>query len=391
MNRKTLTFMLALALLFLSAGTATAGQKGNEQLVQAFDAAFTRVVASGKYREMILTFDEPLAIGIEAEDYITNISDCLPNTVLTPFPVASKNPLKRIIKKEEIRRGTLLSSVLVNPGGTTSDWFTRGDPGGPGHADQSDFLLDAILDEIAAHYGTGPIAITEIEIPFPFNTTSALQDGIFGFSLNPTSAYGFFTPVNLPGVTVDFLDQFNAKGGRSENLRRLGSREETCTLSASGQFIQIPAGSPLVGTITSLDDLQADTSVRICTGNLSTQLASAYFPGHKVFASRGEDIVECYQRLINTPFPGDCDAPAPQNGFDGAACTSDLMINSLPVIPTAAQLGVPGPAAMAPSVDTHIVAGTPYWVKHSGITCFPVASPPGPPVPFGTFRNCTVD
>ena len=95
MIRKTLIFMLALALLFMSAGSAMAapGDKnlsaGREQLVRAIDAAWTRVILSGKYREIITTFDEPLAIGIEAEDYITNMSDCLPNAELTPFPKAN--------------------------------------------------------------------------------------------------------------------------------------------------------------------------------------------------------------------------------------------------------------------------------------------------------------
>jgi hypothetical protein len=249
-------------------------------------------------------------------------------------------------------------------------------------------MLDALLAEIAAHYGTGPITVTSIEIPFPFNTTSALIDGIFGFSLNFGSAYGFFQPVSLPGVTVDFLDQFNAKGGRTENLRRLISRRSTCTFSASGQFIQIPAANAaLVAAITSIDDLAADDSIRICTGNLSTQLASAYFPSHPVFASRGEDIVECYQRLADGLANAACPAGPPGPPLPLDHCHSDVMLNSLPVIPTNAQLGVPGPGAMAPSVDTHIEAGTPYWVAMEGIKCEEVPSPPGP-FPDGTFREC---
>ena len=56
MIRKSLIFMLACALSFLSAGSAMAAPKdkdlsqGREQLVAAFDAAFTRVVNSGAYR-----------------------------------------------------------------------------------------------------------------------------------------------------------------------------------------------------------------------------------------------------------------------------------------------------------------------------------------------------
>jgi len=187
--RKTLISMLALALLFLSAGSAMAKPEsaGLDQLVEAFDAAWTRVVLSGKYREMILTFDEPataLPTGIQAQDYITNVSDCLPNTVLTPFPKANsvKGRFKEILDTGMIRRGDVLSSNPVTPGGTTSDWFSRGDPTGSGNDDQSEFLLTAILAEISAFYGIGPISVTNVTIPFPFNTTSALQDGIFGFS-----------------------------------------------------------------------------------------------------------------------------------------------------------------------------------------------------------------
>jgi hypothetical protein len=377
------------SLLFLSAGQTMAGPEsaGRDQLIDALDAAWTRIVDSGQYREMITTFDEPIAGVIDATDYVINQSDCLPNTELTPFPKANgvKGLLADILANQEIRLGSVASSFQVTPGGTTADWFTRGDPNGSGNADISRAMLTAILAEISSFYGTGPITITEVEIPFPFNTTSALQDGIFGFSFGGPN-YGF-GPVNLPGVTADILDQVNAKGGRTENYRRLKSRRSTCTLNSSGQYIHIPAGSPLVTAITSIDDLQADPSIRICTGNLSTQLAGQYFPGNKVFTSRGEDIIDCYQRLANTP--ADCPPPSPANGFDPLNCISDIMISSLPVLPSTADLGnVPGPAAMAPSVNTFIVAGTPYWVREDDITCEAIASPPGPNVPFGTYREC---
>jgi len=372
MIRKTLILILMVALPFLSAGSAMAAKKdkdpaqGREQLVEAFDAAFTRVVDEGIYRLMITTFNEPIAGVIDAEDYITNISDCLPNTELTPYPEKPVGLFKQILADGVIRRGNIDSGAQTNPGGTTSDWFTRGDDTVmSGHSDQSAFLLEALLEKIADHYGTGPITVVSVDIPFPFNTTSALIDGIFGFAFGPGGL------ISMPGVTVDILDQFNAKGGRTENLRRIGSRRETCTFSASGQFIHVPQGSPF--TITSIDDLLANTSIRICTGNLSTQLADTYFPDHTIFASRGEDITECYERL--------------------GALTSDIMINSLPVNPTAAQVGVPGGPALLPSVDTHIVAGTPYWVAMEGIKCEAVPSPPppfpgGPQFPEGTFREC---
>ncbi|MDH3510823.1 MAG: hypothetical protein OER85_08180 [Gammaproteobacteria bacterium] len=372
MIRKTLSLFLALALPLLAAGTATAKpdgvSAGRDQLIRAFDAAWVRVLRSGKYRDIINSFDEPIPGVIDATDYIINQSDCLPNPDVTPFPKANgvKGMFKRILEDREIIRGEVLGSAGANPGGTTADWFSAGDPNGPGNSDISAEILKAILAEIAAFYGTGPIAVTSIEIPFPFNTTSALQDGIFGTNLNFSSPNYFpFQFVNLPGVTVDFLDQFNAKGGETEEYRRLTSRRSTCTFTSSGQFIHIPAASPLAASIQSIDDLRANPSVEICTGNLSTQLSNQYFPDNPVFTSRGQDIVECYQRLLD----GD----------------SDILINSLPVLPTPAQLGVPGPA-MAPAVNTFIVAGTPYWVREDDVTCEPVFVPG--PFEFGTFREC---
>jgi hypothetical protein len=362
-------FMLALALLFLSAGSAMAkpseASAGREQLVDAFDAAWTRVIRSGEYRNIINGFVEPIPGVIDATDYIINQSDCLPNSDVTPFPGQPKGRFKEILDNAEIRRGQVLGAPwFVSGGKNVADWFS----GGAGGSDMLQDTLDAILAEIAGHYGTGPISIVDVEIPFPFNTTSALQDGIFGLNLNFFSPNYFpFQSISLPGVTVDFLDQFNAKGGESEELRRMKGRNPTCTLSSSGQFIHVPVGSPF--TIDSIDDLLADSSIRICTGNLSTQLSNQYFPNNPVETKRAFDIQECYEDLR-----------------DGL---SDIMIFSLPILPTAAQVDVAGGPALQPSVDTKIVAGTPYWVQADNVTCEPLFVPG--PFPFGTFRECTKD
>lgn len=371
MIKKSLALLLATALTCLAAGSALAkpgGESaGQQQLVDAFDAAWTRVVRSGQYRQILNNFAEPIPGVIDATDYIINQSDCLPNPDVTPFPSANnlKGRFAEIIANAEIRRGVVLGAPwFISGGANVADWFS----GGLGGSDISQDILDAILAEISNHYGIGPINVVDIEIPFPFNTTSALQDGIFGFSLNffPGAQYPPFTQVNLPGVTVDFLDQFNAKGGESEELRRLKGRRATCTLSSSAQFIHVPVGSPY--TINSIDDLRADPSIRICTGNLSTQLSNQYFPDHPVETKRSFDIRECYEDLR-----------------DGL---SDVMIFSLPVLPTAAQVGTSGPA-LQPSVPLNIVAGTPYWVKADDVTCEPRFVPG--PFPFGTFRECTKD
>ena len=145
-------------------------------------------------------------------------------------------------------------------------------------------------------------------------------------------------------------------------------------ITATGNGSPASWGDSIVGspyTINSIDDLRADTSIRICTGNLATQTANQYFPDNPVVTKRSYDIAECYEDMR-----------------DGLA---DVFLNSLPVIPTAAQMGVAGGPAMQPSVDTKIVAGTPYWVQEDDVECSAVASPPFPPSPLGTFRECVKD
>ena len=102
MIRKILIAAAALALPFLSAGPAMAEQSsspdGHQQLVDAFDAAWTRVVRSGEYRNIINGFVEPIPGVIDASDYIINQSDCLPNAELTPFPAKPKGRFKKFSK-----------------------------------------------------------------------------------------------------------------------------------------------------------------------------------------------------------------------------------------------------------------------------------------------------
>ncbi|MGI9343526.1 MAG: hypothetical protein ACR2QV_11795, partial [Gammaproteobacteria bacterium] len=322
---------------------------------------------SGAYRDAVNNFAEPIPGVIDATEYIINQSDCLPNPDVTPFPDNPKGRFAEIIADAEIRRGVVLGAPwFISGGKNVADWYGAG----LGGSSILEDILQAMLAEIAAHYGTGPITVVDVEIPFPFNTTTALQDGIFGLNLNFFSDnYQPFEVVNMPGVTVDFLDQFNAKGGESEELRRLKGRRATCTLSSSAQFIHVPVGSPFV--IESIDDLLANPGIRICTGNLSTQTARQYFPNNPVETKRVFDIQECYEDLR-----------------DGL---SDVMFLSLPVLPTAAQMDVPGGPAMQPGVDSKIVAGTPLWVREDKINCETVASPPGPFPPTGIFYECTED
>ncbi|WP_143732599.1 hypothetical protein [Microbulbifer sp. GL-2] len=363
---KYMLLKMFLLMTFLSAsGTQAASvsrANGYDQLVDAFDAAWVRVVNSGKYRGIIQGFPEPIPGVIDASDYILNQADCLPNPEVTPFPVKPRGRFAKILASGQIRRGYVAGAPwFVSSGASTSDWFNNGMYG----SSILDDILIEILKEISENYGIPPIEITSTEIPFPFNTTSALQDGIFGTSLNRFSdTYEMFEFVMQPGVTVDLIDQFNAKGGESENLRRLKGRRATCTIVSSGQFIHVPVASTF--SISSIDDLRANANIKICTGNLSTQTANQYFPENEVITKREFDIKECYEAIR-----------------DGDA---DVFFNSLPKNPPPEMVGVIGAPIFQPSVDAKIVAGTPYWFKGEGVRCKAVAIPG--PFNFGTFREC---
>lgn len=359
-----LKFFLLIIYLFAAEIQAASGSKasGYDQLVDAFDAAWVRVVSSGKYRGIIQGFSEPIPGIIDASDYIVNQADCLPNPEVTLFPVRPRGRFAKILASGQIRRGYVAGAPwFVNPGASTSDWFNNGMYG----SNMLNDILREILKEIAEHYDVGAIEIVSVEIPFPFNTTSALQDGIFGTSLNTFSdTYEMFEFIHQPGVTVDFIDQFNAKGGESEDLRRLKGRRATCTIVSSGQFIHVPNGFTF--SIKSIDDLRDNPNIRICTGNLSTQTANQYFPENEVITKRQFDIKECYEAIR-----------------DGDA---DVFFNSLPKNPLPEMIGVIAAPIFQSSVDAKIVAGTPYWFKGDGVRCKAVAIPG--PFNFGTFREC---
>ena len=139
---------------------------------------------------------------------------------------------------------------------------------------------------------------------------------------------------------------------------------------------------PMPDLLTALAMGRCLPSIKICTGNLSTQTMNQYFPNHTVITKRQWDIQECYVSILNGE--------------------TDVFVNSLPVLPSSADfppflpfppgtLQVPGEPTFQPAVDLKIVAGTPYWVREDDVECGPVAGPPGPPAPPGTFYECTKD
>jgi hypothetical protein len=304
--------IVAAALLTLSSGCASlrSGQqqdevaRGREQLVRAFDAAWVRVIASGRDREILRT--EPPNQPGAAVSYMVTLVDCLPLPEITPFPEKPVGLLKEILDRGVIRQ--LVQNVPNGPG-DTSYYFSG----------TSDKFMAALLDEMGRHYGV-QLRVENVALPpGPLPSTSALLNG-----------------------SADFVGQLNATGGETQGMRRRNSRRYTCTLSASSQYIHIPASAPLAKEINSWDDLLARPDVRICAGPLTTQTARAFLPKNKVTTKYVNDISGCV-RDIET----------------GKA---DVILNPLPSLQIAKVDGYK-------SVSTRIAAGTPLWVAREGIEC----------------------
>jgi len=279
--------------------------KGREQLVTALDAAWVRILDNGTYRKILNAHG--------AAEVLVNIVDCLPAPGMIPFPEKPEGLLKQILDTKHIRVGTMIDSP---PGPeTTANFFS------PVSAD----MLKAVLKEIAVHYGTGPITVTRVTIPPPFNATSALNK-----------------------KDIDILDQLNALGGESENLRRRTSRRFTCTLSGSRQVLYVKKEAPY----TTFEDVLNDGDVKICAGPLSTQLTRAYFkgPDQSVTTKYVFDISSCLAEVVS----GKADAmmsPFPDEKFFPASIDTD-----------GDRAPDTDPRPLIRSIDTNLVTGTPYWV-----------------------------
>jgi hypothetical protein len=255
------------ALLFIS-GCATSGgtspqisdtAKGREQMIRAFDAAWVRVIASGKYQEVLDS--EPAYDPGLSNTYVVRMADCLPLPDLTPFPENPTGLLKKVLDTGEIRR---LGQNVPSTRADSSYYFS-----GIG-----DKYFQAMLDELGSHYGVEISYTTVLAQPGRLASTSYLLDD-----------------------EVDIVSQLNATGGRTQNLRRRISRRYTCTMIASSQFIHIPETSELIGEINSLSDLIARPDVRICAGPLTTQTAKAFMPDHEITTRYISDIAECDERV----------------------------------------------------------------------------------------------
>lgn len=256
--------LAVLAAVALAAGCATTSKapevdpaiaRGREQLVRAFDAAWIRVIASGKDQEVLKT-EPPNKPGM-ALQYMVRLADCLPQPEIAPWPEQPVGLFKEVLERGTIRR--VVQNVPINPQ-STSYYFSG----------ISEKYLDLVLEEINKQYG---VKLKLEDVALPPGTLPATSEIIAG--------------------RADFVDQLNATGGDSQGLRRRVSRRFSCTMSASSQYVHIPVGSKYVGEINTFNDLIARPQVRICAGPLTTQTARAYMPKHTVTTKYINDLSGC--------------------------------------------------------------------------------------------------
>lgn len=249
----------------IAAGCATAPRsapgpdpdvaKGRQQLVDAMDAAWIRVVASGKNREILA--QQPPSNPGAALSYMMTLADCLPQPDIAPFPDKPVGLWKEILERGTIRQVT---QATTNSPNDTAYFFSS----------ISDAYFDAMLAEINAHYGKN-LKVENVQLPpGPAPTTSLVVNG-----------------------KADIVSQLNATGGDTQGMRRRSSRRFTCTISAISQYIHIPAESQLAKEINTVDEFAKRRDLRVCTGPLATQTVRAFFPQHKISTKYLNDLTGC--------------------------------------------------------------------------------------------------
>lgn len=235
--------------------------QGRQQLVDALDAAWIRVVASGKDREIYAS--QPPSKPGAALGYMVTLADCLPQPDIAPFPDKPVGLWKEILDRGTIRQ---VVQTTTNTPNDTSFYF----------GSISDALFAAMLDEINTHYGIRLKVENVTLAPGPAPTTSLVNEG-----------------------KADIVSQLNATGGDTQGMRRRTSRRFTCTLSAISQYMHLPEKSELAMQLNSVDDLARRKGLRICTGPLATQTARAFFPQHTISTKYLNDLTGCAKDVEN--------------------------------------------------------------------------------------------
>lgn len=244
------SFAFAIQIQPAAAQISNSAGEGRNQLVDALDAAYIRVLSSGKWREIT----KPLG------RLVVNIADCYPTPDVAPFPENPTGILARILNERQIKVGSYIPSETGSTGL---------------HFEANRLLLEAIVNELELAYGLDePIEIVRVIIDPPSSTFlyNALRDG-----------------------TIDITDLFSALGGSNFNTLRRKFARFTCTILASGWFLHVRDDAPYE----SIDDFQADSTAVVCNVIMSTHLSRAYFPQQKKKTFVENDIELCSQGVLD--------------------------------------------------------------------------------------------
>ncbi|MFC1591581.1 hypothetical protein ACFL43_03555 [Thermodesulfobacteriota bacterium] len=253
-------------------------ENGHDQLVDALDAAFIRVLDSGQWREIVN--DDPTAGPL-----IVNIADCYPRIVedeveIYPFPSNPTGLLSDILASKKIRVGTY--AVDDTPG--TFHIFDK----------VNALILRAIIDELGKGYGLedGEIEIAHIDVW-------------------PPSSNLLYTMLNKGDFDIT---NFNAAlGATALDARRRKVARFTCSIFGTNWYIQVKDSS----SYQTMDDVLADTNADLCVGQLSSRLSEDFFKNAKSIDKRflDDDLVVC------------------GNGVDNGTYDAYLHFDPVPVLP----------------------------------------------------------
>jgi len=270
----TLAICIFAALLpqpVLGGGSIPSSVIGKDQLVDALDAAFARVLDSGKFRQ-IINNDQV------AGPLMVNIGDCYPRIVedgvgIYPFPQNPTGVLKNILDSKKIRMGTF---DVFSPGHNIPGTFHVFD-------NINVVIMRAIIDELGKGYGI-PLS------PDP----GAIQ--IVPVLLWPPSSGLVFTKLNNGDFDItDFLGALGATakvGGIPARRRKLA--RFTCTVFGTPWYIHVRNDSPYQ----TFDDVLADTNADLCVGLLSARLSADYFKNALSITQGLDDLAECSAGVV---------------------------------------------------------------------------------------------
>jgi len=249
--------------------------QGKDQLVAALDGAIARMLDSGQWRTIVNT--DPAVAPL-----VINIGDCYPRIeddgdVVYPFPPNPVGLLADILASKQIR----ISDYDVN------------DPFVPGTFHVFDTvnpaIMRAIIDELGAGYGIprspdpGAIQIIRVNVWPPSSALmfSKLKNGDFDI-------VGFNAALGAT-VSVEGVEK-----------RRRDVARFTCTVFGTNWYIHVRDDS----SYTTLDDVIADTTAKLCVGQLSSRLSEDYFKNAASISKQmtTDDLVVCSEGVRDGTF-----------------------------------------------------------------------------------------